>query len=164
MNDLKAFVAWACRVAGCSQRQIDIIVLIYGEGYSQGAAAAAMKLTVSEAGRYAREGVRRLQVSEWDDHELLQWERVLDMAKAAHGDEPLIEHARGLLDAVRNSQDPTPRSYDYDENARPVAQRSPLVDLDDALTICRDLAAIRKNPATNRGRSHHNAVAALAFV
>jgi hypothetical protein len=163
MSDLKAFVAWACRVAGCSERQIELVVMIYGEGYTQGAAAAAMGLTVSKAGEYAREGIRRLQVSEWDDHELLQWDRVIDAAQAAHGEESLIEHARGLLDAVRNSQDPTPRTIDYDSNGRPIGGRSPLVDLDAAVRICRDLEAVRKKPATKFRGWDHNAVAALAF-
>lgn len=164
MTDIKAFVAWACETAYCSARQLQVIVLIYGEGYSQSAAAAAMGLTVSKAGEYAREGIRRLQVAEWDSHELDCWQRVLDAATKAHGDEPLIEHARGLLEAVRNSQDPTPRTLQYDENARPVAHRSPLVDLDDAVRICRNLEASRKMAVTNPRDRDHNRVAPLSLM
>ncbi len=148
--DFRSFLVWACARARVPKRPTEAIVLILAEGYSPPAAGAAMqpRATTDKAGEYYRRAVARLAECHWEPHELLLFEQAVEEAEM---EETQRQHARALLEACRNSQDPTPRTRVYDSLGRPVGAHEPLVDLQDAERIVRRTPtkpAVYKLPVT----------------
>jgi hypothetical protein len=139
MIDARSFLVWACFVAGISKkreepsRPAQATVLFLAEGYTTGAIAREMQITAHQAARYVRESLATLAAQEWDDVEIQTFEL---MAEQVSAEESPRQHFAALLDALRNSQDPTPRTVEYDALGRPVGGRSPLVDVDRAMSAC----------------------------
>ncbi len=147
MIEPRSFLVWACFVSGLSKkreepsRPAQATVLFLVDGYSNAAIAREMQITAHQAARYVRESLAVLAAQEWTEVEADLFER---MAARITEEESARDHFQVLLEAIRNSQDPTPRTVEYDANGRPIGGRSPLVDVDRAMSAC---VGIESHPA-----------------
>ncbi len=119
-------------------RQRHAVVLFLAEGYSHAAIGAEMSLSSHQAAKLVRQALKTLAVQEWDPVEVDCFER---MASGVSEDESPRQHFSALLEAIRNSQDATPRPATYDSNGRRVASRDPLVDVETAMRACSGIQA-----------------------
>lgn len=144
MIDPRGFLVWAMKVSGITpdkpdaalSRPAQATVLLLVDGYSTTVIAREMNISAHQVAQYVRETVSTLSAQEWTQDETALFEHVAQKLK---GEETVYDHFAALLDAIRNSQDPTPRTIEYDANGRAIGGRSPLVDVDIARAACRGI-------------------------
>lgn len=143
--DPRQFLVWALTVSGVTREGKPLscparaLILACIDGYSNVAIGREMEITADRAGHYVRESIQKLAAQEWEPFEV---EMFHDMARKATEGETIHEHFRVLLEAIRNSQDATPRTVEYDVNGRAIGGRSPLVDVDTAIVACEGIRTL----------------------
>ena len=131
-DDFREFLEWACKQAKCYPTEAKALELAAIDGYANVAIAEEMKIALYSAQAYTYRALQKLAVQEWGEWEVSQFEGLVSAIR--RGSDVEVE-ARETLDAIRNSQDPTPRPCEYDDNGRPVARRDPQVSIGQMILI-----------------------------
>jgi hypothetical protein len=138
---------WICRECGFKLRTRRLLALVYLEGYTEDAAAEELGMKRLSAMKLFRRVQRkmRLKREKASDGDRALWEYHLDGGDTEpRQEETERDHARHLLTAQANKQQPRDSAPEMDENGRPIGGRSPLVSVDEAVGLCRQVGSGRR--------------------